>query len=150
MASWNDFAAEEPAFAQRVLALFTAHKHHTMATVRKDGAPRISGTEVDFGEDGLAVGMMGGSLRAADLRRDGRVALHSSTADPDDDPTFWPGDAKIHGKAVEVQQHTGPSGSDRFLIDLNEVVITRVGTPADHLIIEAWHPGRGVDRLERR
>lgn len=121
-----------------------------MATLREDGAPRISGTEVDFGEEGLALGMMGGSLRAADLRRDRRVALHSCTADPDDDPTVWLGDAKISGNAIGVQQHAGPPGSDRFLIDLNEAVITRVGTPADHLIIEAWHPGRGVNRLERR
>lgn len=150
MTSWKAFVAEEPDFAQRVQALFTAHKHHTMATLRRDGAPRISGTEVDFGDDGLALGMMGGSFRAADLRRDGRVALHSCTADPAEDPTLWPGDAKISGTAIEVKQHAGPPGSDRFLIELNEVVITRVGTPADHLDIEAWHSGRGVNRVERR
>lgn len=150
MASWNDFAAEEPDFAQRVRALFTAHKHHTMATLRSDGAPRISGTEVDFGDDGLALGMMGGSLRAADLRRDGRVALHSCTVDPDEDPMVWSGDAKISGTATPVEQHAGPPGSDRFLVEPTEVVITRVGTPADHLVIETWHPGRGRDRIERR
>lgn len=150
MASWNGFAADEPDFAQRVRALFTAHKHHTMATLRRDGAPRISGTEVDFGDDGLALGMMGGSLRASDLRRDGRVALHTCTADPDEDLTAWPGDAKISGTAIEAKQHAGPPGSDRFLIDLREVVITRVGTPADHLVIETWHPGRGLGRVERR
>jgi hypothetical protein len=150
MASWNDFAAEEPDFAQRVRALFTAHKHHTMATLRSDGAPRISGTEVDFGDDGLALGMMGGSLRAAHLRRDGRVALHSCTVDPDEDPMVWSGDAKISGTATPVEQHAGPPGSDRFLVEPTEVVITRVGTPADHLVIETWHPGRGRDRIERR
>jgi len=121
-----------------------------MATLRRDGAPRISGTEVDFGDDGLALGMMGGSFRAADLRRDGRVALHSCTADPDVDPIPWPGDAKISGTATPVEQHAGPPGSDRFLIDLGEAVITRVGTPADHLVIETWHTGRGLARIERR
>lgn len=150
MASWTDFATEQPDFARRVAALFTAHKHHTMATLRKDGSPRISGTEVEFAEDGLALGMMAGSLRAADLRRDGRVSLHSSTVDPDDDPALWHGDAKISGAAAETKDHGGPPGSDRFLIDISEAVITRVGTPADHLVIETWHAGRGLERIERR
>jgi hypothetical protein len=121
-----------------------------MATLRKDGSPRISGTEVDFADDDLAVGMMGGALRAFDLRRDNRVALHSSTVDPDEDPTLWPGDAKISGNATEVENHDGPAGPHRFLIDLTEVVITKVGTPADHLVIETWHPDRGLRRVERR
>ncbi|MDA8185866.1 MAG: pyridoxamine 5'-phosphate oxidase [Actinomycetota bacterium] len=150
MSTWNIFAAAEPDLARRVRDLFTAHKHHTMATLRKDGSPRISGTEVAFADDGLALGIMAGALRALDLRRDARIALHSSTADPDDDPTLWPGDAKISGTASEVEGHDGPPGSHRFLINLTEVVITRVGTPADHLVIEAWHPAQGLRRVERR
>lgn len=150
MASWTDFAAEEPDVAHRVQVLFTAHTHHTMATLRRDGAPRISGTEVELGDDGIALGMMVGTRRAADLRRDGRVALHSCTADIGEDPSAWPGDAKISGTATEVAQHAGAPGSDRFVLDLQEVVITRVGSPADHLVIETWHAGRGLERVERR
>ena len=151
MTSWNDFAATEPDLSRRVRELFTAHKHHTMATLRKDGSPRISGTEVAFADDGLAVGMMAGALRAADLRRDHRVAIHSCTADPDEDPTVWPGDAKISGTADEVGREDGaPTDSHRFLIDIDEVVITRVGTPADHLVIETWKPKGGVRLIERR
>lgn len=150
MATWDEFAAAEPDLSRRVHDLFAAHRHHTMATLRKDGSPRISGTEVDFGSDGLAIGVMGGARRAGDLRRDRRVALHSCTADPSEDPSLWPGDAKISGTASEVESHGGPPGSHRFLVDLDEVVITRVGTPADHLVIETWHPGRGVERIARR
>ena len=131
-------------------ALFAAHRHHTMATLRKDGSPRISGTEVEFAADGLALGMMAGAHRAFDLRRDGRVALHSCTADVDEDPADWRGEAKISGVACEVQGHDGPSGSHRFVVDLTEMVITRVGTPADHLVIEKWHSGSGLQRVERR
>lgn len=104
-----------------------------------------------FADDGLAVGMMGGALRAADLRRDRRVAIHSCTTEPDQDPTVWPGDAKVSGAAYEVgREDGGPPGSHRFLIDVNEVVITRVGTPADHLVIETWKPKGGVRVIERR
>ena len=37
-----------------------------------------------------------------------------------------------------------------FRVDVHEVVHTRVGDPADHLVIELWQQGRGVRRLRRR
>jgi hypothetical protein len=40
--------------------------------------------------------------------------------------------------------------SHRFRIEITEVVLTKVGTPVDHLLIESRHPGRGVRRIERR
>ncbi|HEX5494752.1 MAG TPA: pyridoxamine 5'-phosphate oxidase family protein [Mycobacteriales bacterium] len=140
---WEDFAAAEPDLAARVRALFAVRKHATLATLRADGSPRISGTEVDF-TDGLSLGSMPGARKAADLRRDPRLALHGPTEDaPADDPSSWAGDAKIAGRAHEV-------GDDRFRIEVTEVVLTRVGEPADHLLIESWHPGRGVERHIRR
>ena len=48
MATWNDVEREEPAFAARVRARFDAGKHKTIATLRADGSPRISGIEVGF------------------------------------------------------------------------------------------------------
>ena len=72
MSSWQEFATQVPDFAQRVEGLFVAYKHHTMATLRLDGSPRISGTEVTFDDGRLLLGMMPGTRRAADLRRDPR------------------------------------------------------------------------------
>lgn len=69
MTSWSEFAAAEPAFAQRVLERFTVRKHSTLATLRLDGSPRISGTEVGFDPGELSLGMMPGSLNALDLQR---------------------------------------------------------------------------------
>jgi hypothetical protein len=40
--------------------------------------------------------------------------------------------------------------SHRFRIDIMEVVHTRVGVPPVHLVIEAWHPGHCLVRIERR
>ena len=37
-----------------------------------------------------------------------------------------------------------------FRADVKEVVLVRVGDPADHLVIESWHEGRGLRRVERR
>jgi hypothetical protein len=36
-----------------------------------------------------------------------------------------------------------------FRIDIDEVTLTYVGTPADHLVIESWHAGRGHRRRTR-
>lgn len=150
MAWWSDLVKEEPEFAARVRDRFSVRKHGTMATLRRDGSPRISGTEFDFSDDGqLRLGSMAGAVKALDLRRDPRVALHCPTEDtPEDDPTSWDGDAKIAGVAHE--EPPGEDGSHRFRIELTEVVLTRVGDPPDHLLIESWHPGRGLRRRERR
>src|SRR5258708_40323843 len=100
MASWAEFEAAEPQFASRVRKLMSARKHLTMATLRRDGSPRISGTEVEFADGQLRVGSMPGAVKAMDLRRDGRVAIHGPTVDPPaDNAAGWKGEAKTAGIA---------------------------------------------------
>src|SRR2546421_8807979 len=125
MASWSELVAAEPEFAQRVHDVFKVRKHKTLATLRRDGAPRISGIETEFEDGELWLGMMLGSVKAADLRRDPRLALHSPTVDPpEDDPSSWPGEAKIAGRGIE-----GPASeesevpSNRFPIEVDEGVL---------------------------
>ena len=155
MASWQEFATDAPALAEAARERFSARKHHTMATLRRDGSPRISGTEVQIRDGQLWLGSMPGSRKGADLRRDGRLALHSASEDPPD----WRADARVAGRAVEVtdvsvkQAFAGTADEpafDLFTVDIAEVVLVRLGEPADHLVIESWHEGRGVQRTERR
>lgn len=151
MPSWSEIAADAPEFATRVQALFDAHRHKTMATLRRDGSPRISGIEVTFDDGEVWLGMMPGSLKARDLQRDPRLALHSASEDPnDDDPGSWPGDAKLAGRAIEVQApEDAEQTAHRFRVDVTEVVATKVGQPATHLVIESWHEGRGYSLRKR-
>jgi len=95
MATWEEFAREAPELAAAVRARFTATKHHVLATLRRDGSPRVSGTEVDFRGADLTLGSMSGARKASDLRRDGRFALH---ANPGDGSMAF-GDAKLAGVA---------------------------------------------------
>ena len=148
MATWTEIEAAVPDLAREVRARFTAAKHSTMATVRRDGAPRISGTEVEFSGGELWIGSMPRAVKALDLLRDGRLALHSPTAEPGAEGTSWAGEAKVAGVAVEVPREG--DDSHRFRLDLHEVVLTRLGEPPDHLVIESWHPDRGYVRRERR
>jgi hypothetical protein len=153
MVTWSEFATAEPAFAGRVQQLLDAGKHKTIATVRADGSPRISGIECNFEDGDLWLGMMPGSLKAADALRDPRVAIHSASEDSDG-TAAWPGDAKVAGRLVEVtdaaQMHRmqGQPGH-LFRLDITEVSTTRLGDPADHLLIEAWSPERGLRRIKR-
>lgn len=164
MARWTDVERAEPDLAGRVRRLLDAHKHKTMATLRRDGSPRISGTEATFHGGDLWIGSMPGAVKALDLRRDPRVALHSGSEDADEaDPGAWPGDAKLSGWAVEVTDpaelaafwagYDGPrppdvSGTHLFRIEPSEVVLTRV-EPAEGLVVESWHEGRGYRRRVR-
>ena len=145
MTSWQDFVDAAPELASRVQGLFVAHKHHTIATVRRDGAPRISGTEIQFEDGHLCFGMMSGARRGHDLRRDPRVAIHSHGIDPpEDEPGSWPGEAKVAGRAIELDPTGEPGG--QFRVELTDVVITYLD---DQLIIERWTPDAGITRYER-
>jgi Pyridoxamine 5'-phosphate oxidase len=164
MASWNEIESSAPELAARARAAFDAHKHKVLATLRRDGSPRISGIEASFDDGELWLGMMPGSRKALDLRRDPRLALHSASVDPPDDPTGWAGDAKLAGRAVEVDdpallerlgagEQAEADPADRahlFRVDITELVHTRVGDPADHLVIDLWQEGKGLRRMRRR
>ncbi|HYF27457.1 MAG TPA: pyridoxamine 5'-phosphate oxidase family protein [Baekduia sp.] len=138
-----------------------AHAHKTLATLRRDGSPRISGTETIWHDGDLLIGSMPDALKARDLRRDPRFALHSGS----DDPPAWTGDAKVAGRAEEIldpdakraalmasgnfEQLPDPNGSHVFRLDLTEVSVVRLGEPADHLVIEVWTPDRGLRQISR-
>ena len=197
MPSWGEFERDAPEAATLVRESFARGRHCTMATLRADGSPRISGTEVQFIADELWIGSMPSSRKAADLRHDARVAIHSPSPDPSpQDHTDWVGDAKVAGRAVEVTDEatrtsylealqalmpevteTAPSeandggsdgadGADRpddeqgeqagpelefdlFRIDIAEAVSTRIGDPADHLVLTVWHETRGTQTIRR-
>ena len=150
MTAWQEVEQEAPEFAQRVRALFDAHKHKTIATLRADGSPRISGIEAAFEDGELTFGSMPNARKGADLRRDPRFALHSATVDPvEGSEAQWPGEAKISGQAIAAGPITeGPDG-DLFRADIAEVVHTHLNEEATMLVIEWWTPGHGLRRIER-
>ena len=150
MATWEDVETADPAFAARVRALFDAHKHKTIATLRADGSPRISGIEAELEGGQLTFGSMPGARKGADLVRDPRFALHSASEDPPEDvPSGWNGDAKVAGRAVLVGDLEGDISGQGFRAELDEVVLTRLNDAGDRLLIEIWRPGEPLERVER-
>ncbi|MGY6502370.1 MAG: pyridoxamine 5'-phosphate oxidase family protein [Acidimicrobiales bacterium] len=161
MASWNDLNHDAPQLAGLVRGRFEEHGLAYMATLRRDGSPRLSGVEPWFGDGEVWLGMMWQSRKALDLRRDPRCALHSANTDTQ----VLSGDARISGRVIEhhdevdlergrdlYEAATGDRPPDGpmhlFSLDVEEVVFLR---PADdHLVIRSWRPGRGERRMERR
>jgi hypothetical protein len=143
MASWAEVEAQAPELTALARSFFDAFTHKTLATVRRDGSPRISGTEVEFANGEAWLGSMWRAVKALDLQRDPRFAVHSGSADP----PAWRGDAKIAGRAEEVTEPG--AGSHRFRLDVEELVVVRLGEPADHIVIESWHAGRGLSSRRR-
>jgi hypothetical protein len=149
MATWKDVEHAEPGFAARVREIFDAHKHKTIATLRADGSPRVSGIEAEFASGELTFGSMPRARKGDDLRRDPRFALHSATVDPPDgDAAGWTGDAKIAGRAVPAGPTEGVPG-EMFRGEIDEVVVTGLNAAGTALVVETWKPGRGLRRIER-
>ena len=144
MPSWSEFEEQAPALAERVRARLDAHTHKTIATIRRDGSPRISGTETEFKDGELWIGSMWQALKARDLQRDPRFALHSGS----DDPADWTGDAKLAGVAEEIVDPERTS-SHLFRLDLREVSTVGLDDERKALVIEVWTPGRGVRTMKR-
>ncbi len=156
MATWQEFADAEPALSAAVRARFEATKHHVIATVRRSGSPRVSGTEVEFHGPDLVVGSMWEAVKARDLQRDGRFALHANPGDG----SMEGGDAKISGRAAEVTNpdevgefadaSQPPEPFHLFRLDVEEVVLTSLSPDGQALVIETWRPGAPLARFERR
>jgi hypothetical protein len=153
MASWREIEQEFGEFAAKVRSRFDAGTNKTIATLRRDGAPRISATELKFEDGEITFGMMGGSMKLLDVRRDPRVAVHSPTLEPPaDEPEKWLGDAKLAGTAVEIPEPSESAVPEAgyFRIDVAEVSLTYLGVPADHLVIESWDVVHGYRRRVRK
>jgi hypothetical protein len=158
--SWSALTAAAPELAAAVRTRFGATGLGFLATLRRNGFPRISGIEPLFTDQDLWLGTMPESRKGADLRRDPRPCLHSASAYK----AIVEGDAKLTGRAVLVEggedikrfrkafaTATGygppPGPMDLFRVDVTVVSLLRPG--GDHLVIEWWAEGGDVRRVKR-
>ena len=153
---WSQFEAQAPGLAERIRLRFESHIHAVLATLRRDGSPRLSGMEAPIRDGHLWLGMMPGSLKAADLHRDPRFSLHSAL-DTEELPL---GDARIDGQAVAATPEEGdlfvtghrmpiedPSAMVLFTAHISRATLTRV--EGQELVIETWTPAEGLREIRR-
>jgi hypothetical protein len=168
MATWTEFSEEAPEIAEMAERRLVATGLMMLATLRRDGFPRISpvepvvaGDRLVLHDDRLWLAMMVDSTKSRDLRRDGRCALHTATADKQ----VSEGDVKLWGIATVV---TDPDTLARFSNDIFESVGYRfevgsfdafdvdlmgassVSVADDVMYVKTWKPGKGVTVREKR
>ena len=94
MASWSEFASDEPRLADAIRALLQQYGpgFGYLATVRADGGPRVHPVSPVITDDGLFCFVVD-SPKRRDLERDGRYALHSFPPEESDDEAYVAGRA---------------------------------------------------------
>lgn len=90
------------------------------------------------------------SLKAKDLQRDPRMALHSAPIDPD----LIRGDCRILGRAVALSSETvrerqwSDIEGDFFTVDIDHVHLVEV--VGEQLRLTSWKYGRGLRIVNRQ
>lgn len=119
MVRWEEFAKQAPEIAEagRVLFYQFGPGLAYLATVRRDGGPRLHPVCVNLVDGGLYT-LVVPSPKRQDLLRDGRFALHSFSSPTADDEFFAAGRVVHHespeliARVREAQHRTGATTSD--------------------------------------
>ncbi|WP_420644772.1 pyridoxamine 5'-phosphate oxidase family protein [Candidatus Leptofilum sp.] len=95
--SWQLFSQENPQLAQFGEQRFASRVAY-LATIRKDGSPRVHPVTPIVGQGRLFLFMEPTSFKGHDLRRDGRYALHCAV----EDANGGEGEFFINGQAIPI------------------------------------------------
>jgi len=129
MKSWSEFSAEEPELAEHGKNMLFRTREHVglafIATLRKDGAPRVHPISLILSKRHLYVVIPRSSPKCADLLRDGRYAAQAFPMSPTE-----PGDEfYLSGTANQVHD---PKISQELTED------TRVAVEENEILFELF------------
>jgi pyridoxamine 5'-phosphate oxidase-like protein len=148
---WADLEAEQPRLAELGRRKLTGPGVVLVATIRKDGAPRLSPVEPLLWEGDLWLCMGWGSRKADDLRRDDRVLVHSAVTNRDGAE----GEYKVRGRAVleedayvsgrfarEVEERLGWTPEvgrfHLFRVEVDDVTVIRWDDATNDQFVTRW------------
>lgn len=122
--TFADMAAQAPELAASAEERFGVTGLSLVATLRRDGWPRISPVEPLVFDGQLYLGMMPRSMKSLDLERDDRCLVHSTVSDKDGTD----GEVKLYGHARRVRD---ADEVERYCVALEEAIGWRPGGPDD-------------------
>lgn len=96
--TWQEFAWQDPELAALGQERLDRNGLLMLATLRKNGWPRISPVEPLFFNGQLYLGMMWRSQKALDLLRDSRCTIHNAVSDRHASE----GEFKVYGRALAI------------------------------------------------
>jgi hypothetical protein len=167
MASFADVEKAEPQLADRVRAILSATTNAVLGTLRRDGTPRLSGSDVYFHDGQLRIWSMPRARKGQDLRRDPRAAIHSIPWDSrrlrDGAADVGQADAKVSGRAVLTSDagersrfrawlraergFEPPDDWDLFTIDVD--ALTVIAVDDGQLLVDRWSTTDGRRTVRR-
>jgi len=155
---WVEFEGAAPALAALGRERFERDRLALIATLRADGAPRISPVEPYLVLGHLLLGMEWPTSKARDVLRDPRCALHSAVSDPDGAD----GEFKLYGRALLVEDEVvvngayeawwhsrRPEGYRVFAMDIQAAAFIGWDIEADQMRLIRWSPDHGTSDVVR-
>jgi pyridoxamine 5'-phosphate oxidase-like protein len=156
---WHEFETQQPTLAGIGARKLTGPGVILVGTIRRDGSPRISPVEPLLWDGDLWLCMGLGSHKAADLRRDPRILVHSIVTNR----TGQGGEYKLRGTAAEdtdtatqarcaeqVASRLGwrpePGKFHLFRVDLGDITFIRWDDATNDQYVTRWPAGTEVVR----
>jgi hypothetical protein len=155
--SWEAFEAEAPALARRGRRALLRPGVAILATLRKDGSPRISPVEPFFVRGHLLLGLMAWSAKAGDLARDARCELHNAVRDVDASEGEFTLQARAFEASAEIAAgarrawwRDRPDDVARVMeLDIHSATFITWSTASGRMYVTRWRPGRPAGRISR-
>ena len=148
--SWHDLETWAPEIARLGEERLDQARVALLATLRRDGSPRISPVEPYLSQGHLLFGAMSWSLKTRDLLRDSRCVLHSAVTGPDEGE----GELKLYGRAIEADDQIRDScqgwwlerprgNATVFVLDVEQAAFISWDTERGQMIVRRWSAQRG-------
>jgi Pyridoxamine 5'-phosphate oxidase len=155
--TWRDLESAAPEIAHLGRERLELARVALLATLRKDGSPRISPVEPFLTQGHLIFGAMSWSLKTRDLLRDPRCVLHSAITDPDSGE----GELKLYGQATEADEEIRsscrdgwwlerpPDAATVFDLTIEQATFISWDTEQGQMTVRRWSPRRGYTKTRR-
>ncbi len=152
---WQEIVERQPRLAATAHSRLIEPGVVLVATLRRDGSPRLSPVEPFVLEGDLLLSMLWRSFKARDLLRDPRVLVHSIVTGRDGSD----GELKVRGTACEERDpgrqgryaeavaaalgwRPEPGRFHLFSVDVSEVTFIRYDEPTGDQFVSSWPPPR--------
>jgi Pyridoxamine 5'-phosphate oxidase len=155
--NWRDLESAAPEIAHLGSERLEQARVALLATLRKDGSPRISPVEPFLTQGQLIFGAMSWSLKTRDLLRDPRCVLHSAVTGPDSGE----GELKLYGRATEADEEIRngcgegwwlerpPDAATVFALRIEQATFISWDTEQGQMTVRRWSPLRGYTKTRR-
>ncbi len=144
--NWRDLETAAPEIAHLGKERLEQARVALLATLRKDGSPRISPVEPYLSQGHLLFGAMSWSLKTRDLLRDPRCVLHSAITGPD----YAEGELKLYGRATEADDQLRDSCQEGWWLERPPDAATVFALNIEQATFISWDTQHGQMRVRRR